>query len=236
MKSGFLVSFEGGEACGKSTQVVLFKEYLTKTGVDFVYVREPGGTDVGEKIRQILLHDKTNLNARTEFLLFSASRSKLIDDVVRPALESGKVVVMDRFYDSSFAYQGYAGQLKLDDIKTITDFAISNGEAVVPDLTFLLDISFEDGMKRKSANPDLANLDRMELKGKEYHDRVRAGYLEIAKKESNRIVVVDALQTREEIAKQIQTEFERRKEIKEEHSMSYRENYFKMLRNKRHEK
>ena len=208
MKKGFLVSFEGGEGCGKSTQIKKFSAYLTEKGVDFVLVREPGGTEVGEKIRQILLHDKAELSPETEFLLFSASRSKLIADVVKPALAAGKVVVMDRYFDSSFAYQGFAGKLDIKDIEKITKFAI--GDGAVPDLTFLLDLSYDDGMKRKSADENLQNLDRIEQKGKAYHDRVREGYLQLAAKNKKRFYVVDALKSPDEVFENIIQEFERR--------------------------
>ena len=206
MKNGFLVTFEGGEGCGKSTQVKKFVEFLQANKTDFLLLREPGGTEVGEKIRQILLHDKTELSPRTEFLLFSASRNKLLEDVVVPALESGKVVVLDRFYDSSFVYQGYAGNLDIKDIENITAFACG-GKVLQPDLTFLLDIDFKAGIERKSKDNALKNLDRIESKGQEYHQKVRQGYLQLAKQNKNRVVVIDAMQGVEEIAKSIQQHF-----------------------------
>lgn len=208
MKKGFLISFEGGEACGKSTQIRLFEEYLKNKGVDYIKCREPGGTDVGEQIRNILLHSKAELSAQTEFLLFSASRSKLIDDVVRPALQEGRVVVMDRYYDSSFAYQGYAGDLELEDVENITHFAI--GEGAKPDLTILLDIDYDSAMKRKASDVNLAELDRMERKGRAYHERVREGYMDLARKNKDRIVVIDASKTVKEIQKEIVETFEER--------------------------
>lgn len=207
MKKGFLVSFEGGEACGKSTQIKKFINYLEDKKIDYIVSREPGGTEVGEKIRQILLHDKVELSSEVEFLLFSASRAKLVSDVIKPALEGGKVVVMDRFFDSSFAYQGYAGKLKIDDIKNITKFATGGLE---PDLTFLLDISYEDGMKRKSKDENLKNLDRMESKQKSYHEAVRAGYLKIAKDNEKRVVLIDASKNIDEVYSDIIKIFEKR--------------------------
>lgn len=207
MKKGFLISFEGGEACGKSTQIKKFQEYLKDKQIDFVCTREPGGTELGEQIRNLLLHSKGNMSAETEFLLFSASRAKLIEDVVKPALESGKLVVMDRYFDSSYTYQGYAGNLDLQDLKNITDFAI---KGVVPDITFLLDISFEDGMKRKNSDENLKNLDRIEAKGKVYHDKVRQGYLNLARANPERICVIDASKSIEEVFENIKTQFENR--------------------------
>lgn len=208
MNKGFLISFEGGEGCGKSTQIKKFTEYLEKRGGDFLLVREPGGTDPGEKIREILLHSKSDLASGTEFLLFSASRSHLIENVVKPALKVGKIVVMDRFFDSSFAYQGYAGDLKLKDVQNITEFAI--GKGFEPDVTFLLDLSYEVGMSRKSKDEKLKNLDRIEEKGKIYHEKVRGGYLDLAKKNRKRIFVVDASQSVDEVFANIVKEFEKR--------------------------
>ncbi|MBQ8468279.1 MAG: dTMP kinase [Clostridia bacterium] len=201
---GFLVSFEGGEGCGKSTQIKRFIKYLENNNHEYICTREPGGTPVGEEIRNILLHSKDNLSPKTEFLLFSASRNKLIEDVVKPALDQGKVVVLDRYYDSSYTYQGYAGNLRIEDIKTITNFAISGA---VPDVTFLLDLPYEEGMNRKSKDEALKNLDRIEQKDKQYHDSVRNGYLTIAKDNPNRVVVIDASQSPEQIERIIQAEF-----------------------------
>ena len=150
---------------------------------------------------------KENLSSETEFLLFSASRRKLMEDVVLPALESGKIVVLDRFFDSSYTYQGYAGTLDLKDIKNITDFATSR---LKPDLTILLDLPVEVGMARKSKDEKLKNLDRIESKGREYHEKVRKGYLTLAKKNKKRIFVVDASQSVEKIFDDIKTEFEKR--------------------------
>ena len=200
MKKGFLITFEGGEGCGKSTQLKLFKKYLEDNKIDYLISREPGGTEFGEKIREILLHSKDDIDARTEFLLFSSSRADHVKNVIKPALEEGKVVVLDRFFDSSFAYQGYAGGLNLSEIKAITDFAV---DGVKVDLTILLDISFEDGFGRKSVDENLKNLDRIEEKGKVYHSRVREGYLSLAKKEPKRIKVIDATKSREEIFKEV---------------------------------
>lgn len=205
--AGFLVSFEGGDGCGKSTQIKLFTEFLKRENIDFICTREPGGTDVGEEIREILLHSKGKMSAETEFLLFSASRSKIVEDVIKPALKEGKVVVLDRYYDSSYTYQGYAGDLKVKDLENITEFAI---KGTVPNLTFLLDLSYEDAMKRKNKDEKLKDLDRIESKGKEYHNKVRQGYLLLAKKNKKRIVVIDANQSVEKIEKQIRDVFQKR--------------------------
>lgn len=207
MKKGYLITFEGGEACGKSTQIKKFAKYLEDNHIDFILSREPGGTEVGEKIRELLLHSKCDMSSTVEFLLFSASRAQHYEKVVKPALDAGKVVLLDRFYDSSFVYQGYAGNLNLDDLKSVTNFAVNGAE---PDLTFLLDISYEDGMKRKQKDENLKKLDRIESKGKAYHDKVRQGYLTLAKMFDKRIVVVDASKSIDEVFEKIKTEFDKR--------------------------
>ncbi len=211
MKKGYLITFEGGEACGKSTQIKKFAKYLEDNHIDFILSREPGGTEVGEKIRELLLHSKCDMSSTVEFLLFSASRAQHYEKVVKPALDAGKVVLLDRFYDSSFVYQGYAGNLNLDDLKSVTNFAVNGTE---PDLTFLLDISYEDGMKRKQKDENLKKLDRIESKGKAYHDKVRQGYLTLAKMFDKRIVVVDASKSIDEVFEKIKTEFDKRHIVK----------------------
>lgn len=211
MKKGYLITFEGGEACGKSTQIKKFAKYLEDNHIDFILSREPGGTEVGEKIRELLLHSKCDMSSTVEFLLFSASRAQHYEKVVKPALDAGKVVLLDRFYDSSFVYQGYAGNLNLDDLKAVTNFAVNGTE---PDLTFLLDISYEDGMKRKQKDENLKKLDRIESKGKTYHDKVRQGYLTLAKMFDKRIVVVDASKSIDEVFEKIKTEFDKRHILK----------------------
>ena len=207
MKKGKLITFEGGEGCGKSTQIKMFAQYLNDKKIDYIISREPGGTEIGEKIREILLHCKSNISPTVEFLLFSASRAEHLDKVVRPALNDGKVVLLDRYYDSSFVYQGYAGGLKLDDIAQVTKFAIDEAE---PDLTFILDINYEEGLKRKAKDQNLQNLDRIELKGKQFHCKVREGYLKLAKVFKNRIVVIDAEQPVDKVFKDIIKQFELR--------------------------
>jgi len=207
MKKGFLISFEGGEACGKSTQIKEFEKYLKDKNVDYIISREPGGTQVGEKIREILLNSKQDIDPLVELFLFSAARIAHLQKVVRPALEEGKAVVLDRYYDSTFAYQGYAGALSPSTIAHVTKLAIGD---CTTDLTFLLDITYEESMRRKMASEELKNLDRIESKSKDFHDKVRKGYLEIAKANPKRVFVVDASQSREAVFEEIKKEFERR--------------------------
>lgn len=200
MNKGFLVTFEGGEGCGKSTQIKLFIKFLEEQKLNFILSREPGGCVLGEKIRAILLHSKEDMSALSEFFLFCANRAEHVKEVIKPALEEGKIVVIDRYYDSSLAYQGYAGHLDIKKLKNITAFATDN---VVPDLTFLLDISYEEGFGRKAKDENLKNLDRIEQRDRAYHEKVRQGYLKLAKEEPNRFVVIDASKSLEEIHEEI---------------------------------
>ena len=204
-KKGLLISFEGGEACGKGTQIKKIKQYFEDNNIDYLITREPGGTEVGEQLRNLLLHSKADMSSEVEFLIFSASRRQIVEKVIAPALAEGKVVVLDRFYDSSYAYQGYAGNIKIEDVKAITDFAIAGYET---DLTFLLDVDYEEAMRRKMSDENLKNLDRMESKGREYHENVRAGYLQLAKDNPQRIFVVDALQTQDAVFECIKNRLE----------------------------
>jgi len=184
-----LITFEGLDYSGKSTQVQLLADRLTLQDHRVLVLREPGGTDIGEKIRKMLL-DKTNadMTEASELLLFSASRSQLIQEVVRPALDGGMVVICDRYYDSTTAYQGFGRGIPLDVIKAINLYATGG---LVPDLTFFLDIPIREIEKRM--NSAKTNKDRMESSGIEFYERVRNGFLQIAKTES-RYSVVDGLQ------------------------------------------
>ena len=208
MNKGFFFFFEGGEGCGKSTQIKLFIKFLEEQKLNFILSREPGGCVLGEKIRAILLHSKEDMSALSEFFLFCANRAEHVKEVIKPALEEGKIVVIDRYYDSSLAYQGYAGNLDIKKLKNITAFATDN---VVPDLTFLLDISYEEGFGRKAKDENLKNLDRIEQRDRAYHEKVRQGYLKLAKEEPNRFVVIDASKSLEEIHEEITKIFLKKK-------------------------
>lgn len=207
MKRGMLISFEGGEASGKTTQIRRLIQYLNEKGIEVVGTKEPGGTFVGEAIRNILLHTNYDISARAEALLFNASRCQLVADVVKPAIAEGKVVIMDRYYDSTYAYEGYGGQLRQDELKTIIDFAIDGS---VPDLTFLLDVDFDEARIRKAADEKLKVLDRFENKAREYHEKVRQGFLTLARQNPERFFVIDASKSKEEIFEIIKNEVERR--------------------------
>jgi dTMP kinase len=192
------ISFEGLDYSGKSTQVQLLSDRLTLQDHRVLILREPGGTEIGEKIRKILL-DKTNtgMTEASELLLFSASRSQLIQEVVLPALEGGMVVLCDRFYDSTTAYQGYGRGIVLDVIRTINQYTTGG---LVPDLTFFLDIPIREIEKRITATK--TNKDRMESNGIEFYSRVREGYLQLAKNES-RYRILDGLQPIDELHEMI---------------------------------
>ncbi len=208
MNKGFLVTFEGGEGCGKTTQIKKLAKLLQQRNIEYIVAKEPGATELGEEIRNILLHTNLDLSAKTELLLFCASRSRLIEKVVLPALETGKVVILDRYYDSTTAYEGYAGEVKLKDVETILKFTI--GQGAQPDLTYLFDLDYEAGIERKLTDHQLENLDRFETKGKGYFEKVRHGYLEIAKKNKKRIVVVDASKSIEDVYEEVVKVFDER--------------------------
>jgi dTMP kinase len=183
------ITFEGLDYSGKSTQVQLLADRLTVQDHRVLVLREPGGTDIGEKIRKMLL-DKNNdgMTEASELFLFSASRSQLIQEVVRPALEAGMVVICDRYYDSTTAYQGFGRGIPLDVIHAINRYATSG---LVPDMTFFLDIPIREIEKRMHSAK--SNKDRMESSGMEFYERARDGFLQIAKTES-RYCVINGLQ------------------------------------------
>ncbi len=174
------ITFEGLDFCGKSTQVQLLENYLIDKGSKVKIIREPGGTPISEKIRDILLDKKNSeMSIETELVLFSASRSQLVNQVILPALKENYYVISDRFHDSSIAYQAFGRKINLEFVEELQQFVI--GKAV-PDLTFFLDISIDEVIKRKSKVKQM-ELDRIELSKIDFYRRVRNGYLYIAKKE-----------------------------------------------------
>lgn len=176
---GKFVTFEGCEGSGKSTQLRLLSEYLTQSGVDFILTREPGGGVISEEIRKIILNGAyTNMSDECEALLYAAARAQHIKDIVAPALEAGKLVICDRYVDSSLAYQGIARGMGTDFIEKINSEAI---EKYSPDLTVFLDIAPRDSFERKHGAD---NDDRMEQLGLAFHDRVYEGYKQLIKKYS----------------------------------------------------
>ena len=189
---GRFITFEGGEGCGKSTQSKRLAEAVRASGVEVVMTREPGGTRLAELIRGLLKDEREDPPCdRAELLLFLAARAQLVRNVIRPALESGKWVVSDRFSDSTLAYQGYGRGLPLDVIRTANDFAC---DGLAPDLTILMDVSPETShaRRRKRERATNASADRIEREGAEFHARIRRGFDELAAAEPSRIVKIDA--------------------------------------------
>ena len=203
MERGKFITFEGGEGCGKSTQVKRLKEALEREGLEVVLTREPGGTWLSEEIRHLIKDQDTDAPCdRSELLLFLAARAQLVKNVIRPALESGKWVVSDRFSDSTLAYQGYGRGLPLDILRDCNDFAC---EGLKPDLTLLLDVSPETARARLQGREAETNTsaDRIERAGDEFHARLRKGFAELAKAEPWRILTIDASGTVDEVWEEV---------------------------------
>ena len=184
---GLFITIEGNDGSGKSTVIASLKEQLAKLNVDVIYTREPGGSYVAEKIREVILdNDNIAMDDRTEALLYAASRRQHLKETVFPALELGKLVVCDRFIDSSLAYQGVARGLGIDNIYEMNQFAT---EGFMPDLTIYLLVDPQVGIDRKSNQKEL---DRLEHEKLEFHTKVYNGYLELAERFKNRVVIIDA--------------------------------------------
>lgn len=200
MGRGIFITFEGIDGCGKSTQLRMVKERLTSEGRDFIEVREPGGTTVGEKIRAVLLDKKNDsMVPLAELLLYEAARAQITEEVIKPALENGTIVICDRFFDSTIAYQGYARELGFELVDSLNKIATAG---LKPDITFLLDLSAEDALKRRIGRGE--EEDRLEALGTSFQVKVREGYLKAASEDS-RIKVIDAGKTPDEIFKDINT-------------------------------
>lgn len=200
------ITFEGIDFCGKSTQLKLLSDYLKKKGIKVISIREPGGTKISEKIRDVLLDKKNKkMFIETELLLFSSSRAQLVREIILPKLKDGIFVISDRFHDSSIAYQGYGRGISINYVTKIQEFAI--GEAV-PDLTFLIDIPVSE-MENRRQQFSFESLDRIELSKKFFYEKVRNGYLKLAKKDK-RFVVIDGTQTIEKIHTEIINNIEKR--------------------------
>ncbi len=178
------VSFEGIDGSGKSTQCRLFCEYLEKRNIDYIFVREPGGTDLSEKIRELLLSNNHSMSAVSELMLFEAARANLVENVIRPALRNGKWVISDRFCDSTTVYQGYGRGLNIEKVKDINLFTTGGLE---PGITVYLDVSLELAANRTKNN----NKDRIENSGREFFELIVNGYRELCKTEE-RITIVNS--------------------------------------------
>ncbi len=183
------ITLEGPEGSGKTSQLPKLADYLRQNGYDVLTTREPGGTSISEQIRTVL-HNLENkeMNPRTEILLFQASRAQLVEQVIRPHLEKGGIVLSDRYADSTLAYQGYGHQLEIKPLEVLVSFATGG---LKPDLTILLDVDVETGLRRKELKGEWNRLDAYDL---DFHHRVRQGYQQLVQAEPNRWVVIDASQ------------------------------------------
>lgn len=192
MSKGLFISIEGPDGSGKSTQIENIKQFFCDKGIDIVFTREPGGTAIGERIREIILDKNcSEMDYMTEAMLYAAARSQHVAQVIRPSLEEGKIVICDRFVDSSIAYQGYGRKLG-DAVAIINDFAIGK---CLPDVTFLMKLDPRIGRRRIDADKQ----DRLEREQDDFHIAVFEGYLELEKKYKDRIVGIDASRSIEEI-------------------------------------
>jgi len=204
MTRGKLISFEGPEGSGKTTQAQILKDKLTQMGYDVIYSREPGGTRTGEMIRDILKHNIAGeaIDCRAEALLFAACRAQLVNHVIKPALERGEWVIVDRFADSTTAYQGYGRGLPIEELLAINSFALGGLE---PDLTILLDVKVEQGFSRvtKRSEEKGCEQDRIEQEARSFHERVRSGYLKLAERCPKRFRIVNGSGNTDEVAQNV---------------------------------
>lgn len=195
MTKGILITLEGPEGAGKTTILQQILPILTQVGVAILTTREPGGIRIAESIREIILApENTAIDGKTELLLFAAARRQHLNEKVRPALAEGKIVIIDRFIDSSVAYQGYARGIDVADVEMINNFAT---DGLLPDLTLYFDVDTEIGLSRVMSGNREVN--RLDLEAKEIHQKVRAGYQAIAKANPERIVTIDASQTIDQV-------------------------------------
>lgn len=185
---GRLIVFEGIDGCGKTTQIKMLEEYLFKSGYNILILREPGGTAVGEKIRDILLDRQNNICSMAEALLYASSRAQLVSERIIPELEKGKIVILDRFVDSSYVYQGYARGLGMETIMMINEAATGG---IKPDITIYIDITPEEAIKRRGRRA----ADRLEFESFEFHRKVYEGYHKLIKLEADRFAVIDGMQS-----------------------------------------
>ena len=192
---GVFITFEGGDGSGKSTQIQSVREWFASRGREVIVTREPGGTELGTEIRRLVQNGPEDVDARTEALLYAADRAYHVATVIGPALERGAVVLGDRYIDSSLAYQGAARSLGVDEIASLSAWAT---RGLSPSLTFLLDLPPEVGARRRTDAPD-----RMERESMDFHERVRHQYLRLADAEPDRIVVIDAVGTVDEVFSEI---------------------------------
>ena len=202
MQKGLFITFEGADGCGKTTQLNLLAQYLRENGKEVVITREPGAKGLGEKVREILLNYDGDVSPNCEAFLFLADRAQNIDMIVKPAIAEGKIVLCDRHTDSTLSYQGYGRGVDLERAKMLNKIATSG---LVPDLTYVFDIDVETSMSRVGKDKD-----RMESAGIEFHEKVRKGYLEIAKQEPDRMRVINSKDSIENIFVQVKKIFDKK--------------------------
>ena len=196
-KKGLFITFEGADGCGKTTQIELIKNYLNNKNYETFVTLEPGGCDIGKNLRQILLHHEGFVSKRAELFMYLADRAQHVDAVIKKEVKENKIVLCDRYIDSSIAYQGYARNGDIDKIDFLNNIATNNYQ---PDLTFVFDVDSLVAQSRVGAVKD-----RLESEGLEFHKKVRFGYLELAKKYPQRIKVIDSNKTIEEVFTQVKT-------------------------------
>ena len=200
---GVFITFEGSEGSGKSTQIELVCKYLKQKKKPILFAREPGGVKISEKIRSILLDVKNkNMSSECETLLYMAARAQLVEEVITPALKKGKIVLCDRFLDSTVAYQGYGNGI---DIRAIKDIGKFSTQRLTPEMTIFFDIDAKKGLSRIKGRTK----DRIERRAISYHNKVRKGYREIARREPGRVKLIDANRTKEEIFSIVQKHIDR---------------------------
>ncbi|WP_425446835.1 dTMP kinase [Dethiothermospora halolimnae] len=200
---GIFITMEGPDGSGKSTITKLLTNYLKEKGYNIVITREPGGTELSEIIRNVVLDTKnTNMSPVTEALLYAASRAQHVEEKILPALKKGKIVISERFVDSSLVYQGIARNIGIDKVKNINDFATQNIE---PDLTLFFDIKPEDAFKRMARR---GKKDRLEMESIDFHNEVYDGYIELSKKYPQRIKIIDATKDIEEVFQQVKNKID----------------------------
>ena len=201
MRKGLFIVFEGGEGTGKTTAIESVYDWIKEKGFKCIKTREPGGIKISEEIRQVILNkENTNMDGRTEALLYAAARRQHLIEKVIPALESGYIVLCDRFIDSSLAYQGYARGLGIDEVMSINKFAI--GE-YMPDLSIIFDLDPRIGLERISRNNE-REVNRLDLEKLDFHERVREGYSIIYNSDKNRRIKINAEKSKEDVFKEIQ--------------------------------
>jgi len=196
---GLFISFEGIDFCGKTVQCGLLQKSLDAAGYPVVALREPGGTKISEAVRHVVLDvDHSAMSARTEILLYSAARAQIVYELIQPALAENKIVIADRFADSTTAYQGYGRKLDLGFVRRVNEFATAG---ILPNVTFFIDVPVRAAAERQKNSG--RSVDRLEGEAALFHERVRNGYLAIARESSDRFITIDGRQTIEEIASQI---------------------------------